>query len=212
MTQEAKTKTHPVQRFNGMTTEQAVAHAAVHSGANAAYVIDAFQGSLLGNDVHFASLIEAVDKCIERSADGDLRKLEGMLVGQATALQTIFASLARRAAGQSSLKHLESLLGLALKAQAQSRATVQAVIDLKYPRQTVFAKQANVSNGPQQVNNGVAESRSSTRAREAVETEQSKQLEQSTYESFRMDAGTPREAVTVDPHMAAMGQINGAAH
>ncbi len=85
-------------------------------------------------------------------------------------------------------------------------------MDLKYPRQTVFAKQANVSSGPQQVNNGVADSRSSTRAREEIESPQIKQLEHEHHESFRMDAGAPREAVAVDPHMAALGQINRAAH
>lgn len=212
MSQQIKTKSHPVVRHEGMTDEQAIARAAVHSGAMASYVIDAFQENLLGTDVHFASLIEAVDKSIDRTAEGDLRKLEGMLVGQAAALQTIFASLARRAAGQQSIKHYETLLSLAFKAQAQSRATVQAVVDLKYPRQTVFAKQANVSNGPQQVNNGVADSRSSTRAREEAETPQIKQLEQAQHESFRMDAGASRETVPIDPHLAAMGQINGAAH
>jgi hypothetical protein len=42
-----------------------------------------------------------------------------MLVSQATALQTIFTSLARRAAVQEQLRHYEAFLGLALKAQAQ---------------------------------------------------------------------------------------------
>ena len=44
---------------------------------------------------------------------------------------------------------------LALKAQAQSRATISALVDLKYPKQAAtFVKQANISNGHQQVNNG----------------------------------------------------------
>lgn len=212
MTEPLGVKTHPVVRHEGMSDEQAVASAAVHSGAMSAYVIDAFQDNLLGTDLHFASLIEAVDKSISKTADGDLKKLEGMLVGQAEALQTIFTSLARRAAGQQSIKHYETLLSLAFKAQAQSRSTVMAVVDLKYPRQTVFAKQANVANGPQQVNNGVADSRNSTRAREEVEQPQIKQLERAQHESFRMDGGAPREAVTTDPHLAAVGQINGATH
>ena len=45
-------------------------------------------------------------------------------------------------------------LGLALKSQAQSRATISALVDLKYLRQATFVKQANIANGPQQVNNG----------------------------------------------------------
>ena len=47
-------------------------------------------------------------------------------------------------------------MGLALKAQAQSRATISALVDLKFPRQATFVKQANIANGPQQVNNGAA--------------------------------------------------------
>ena len=44
---------------------------------------------------------------------------------------------------------------LALKAQAQSRATISALVDLKYPKQAAtFVKQANMTTGPQQVNNG----------------------------------------------------------
>ena len=45
---------------------------------------------------------------------------------------------------------------MALKAQAQIRATNSALVDLKYPRQATFVKQANIAHGPQQVNNGTA--------------------------------------------------------
>ena len=88
--------------------------------------------------------------------DGDLSTLEAMLLSQATALQTMFASLARRAATQEHLRQYETFMGLALKAQAQSRATITALVDLKYPRQATFVKQANIAHGPQQINNGAA--------------------------------------------------------
>lgn len=51
-------------------------------------------------------------------------------------------------------RNLEAFLGLALKAQAQSRATILTLVDLKYPRQVAFVKQANIANGAQQMNNG----------------------------------------------------------
>ena len=51
-----------------------------------------------------------------------------------------------------SKENLESFPGLALKAQAQSRATLSALVDLKHPRQTTFVKQANITNGLQQIN------------------------------------------------------------
>ena len=44
-------------------------------------------------------------------------------------------------------------MNLALKAQAQSRATIQALTELKYPKQATFVKQANIANGHQLINN-----------------------------------------------------------
>src|SRR3546814_19019872 len=60
----------------------------------------------------------------------------------------------RRASSQNHLKQYQAHMNLGLKAQAQCRATLQALTELKYPRQVVIAKQANISNGHQQVNNG----------------------------------------------------------
>ena len=88
-----------------------------------------------------------------------------MLVSQATALQTVFTSLVCRAQVQTQQWHLEAFMRLAFKAQAQSRATISALVDLKYPRQATYVKQANIANGPQQVNNGANAERSHAYAR-----------------------------------------------
>jgi hypothetical protein len=103
--------------------------------------------------------------------DGDLSTLEAMLLSQATALQTIFASLARRAVTQEHLRQYEVFMGLALKAQAQSRATISALVNLKYPRQAMFVKQANIAHGPQQVNNGAAAGADPERCAHGKETQ-----------------------------------------
>ncbi|CAN5919569.1 hypothetical protein BH11PSE13_BH11PSE13_41420 [soil metagenome] len=99
---------------------------------------------------------DALDSMIERVQDGDLSELEAMLVSQAVALQSMFTTLAARAQGQTTRENINSLTTLALKAQGQSRATVLALVELKYPRTMVIAKQANIAtNGAmQQVNNG----------------------------------------------------------
>jgi hypothetical protein len=114
-------------------------------------------------------------------SDGDLSTLEAMLVGQATALQTMFTSLAMRAAGQEYLKQYGLYMTLALKAQAQSRATISALVDLKYPKQAAtFVKQANMTTGPQQVNNAYAgtPSHSGIQSRtENIESEPNKLLD-----------------------------------
>ena len=89
---------------------------------------------------------------------GDLKEAESMLAAQATALDAIFNEMARRAAmnmGQH-LGATDTYLRLALKAQSQCRSTVEALAEIKNPRPVAFVKQANIANGPQQVNNGVA--------------------------------------------------------
>ena len=118
-----------------------------------AIVINAYQSNLLGKEVEIPVMVDSLRETFKEVKGGDLHTLEAMLISQATALQTIFTSLARRAQVQEYQKNLESFLGLALKAQAQSRATISALVDLKYPRQATFVKQANIANGPQQVNN-----------------------------------------------------------
>ena len=120
---------------------------------NAAVVIEAYQGNVVGKDIDMSELVSTLQDSFKASKDGDLGRLECMLIGQATALQTIFTSLARRATQQEHMKNYDTFLSLALKAQAQSRATIQAVVELKYPKQVAFVKQANISHGPQQVNN-----------------------------------------------------------
>ena len=130
------------------------ARMALKPSLNGAVVIQTYQGNIMGKEADLNVLIDQLRETFTEVKGGDMHTLEAMLISQATALQTIFTSLARRAQSQEYQKHLESFLGLALKAQAQSRATISALVDLKYPRQATFVKQANIANGPQQVNNG----------------------------------------------------------
>ena len=138
----------------GRTEAQAVAAAAASPTVNAAIVMDAYQGNIAG-DVNLMALVESLQESTDKTKAGDLSNLEAMLIGQATALQTMFTSLAKRASHQEYLTQYGVYMTLALKAQAQSRATISALVDLKYPKQSAtFVKQANIANGPQQVNNG----------------------------------------------------------
>lgn len=98
--------------------------------------------------------MQAIMADIAKVNRGDLSDIEAMLTGQAVMLQGMFAEMALRAAEQTQLKHYQAFFNMAMKAQAQSRSTIQALVELKYPRQVVITKQANISNGHQQVNNG----------------------------------------------------------
>ena len=97
---------------------------------------------------------------------GKLGGLEDTLTAQAVALDAIFNEMARRAALNMSeyINATEIYLRLGLKAQAQCRATLQTLFEMKNPQPVTFVKQANVANGPQQVNNGVPATVSPSRA------------------------------------------------
>jgi len=177
---------------------------------NAAMVIDAYQGNIVGSDVNLMALIESLQQSTDQSKAGDLSHLEAMLIGQATALQTIFTSLARRAAHQEYQKHLESFLGLALKAQAQSRATISALVELKYPRQATFVKQANIAHGPQQINNGTAQAGTYSHAQE-TEPQQNGLLEDARHGSTQLDTRATPATARSHPAVATVEPVHRAA-
>lgn len=198
----------PVVRLKGQSQAQAVAVAALSPAINAAVVADAFQGSVFGEDCDLGEQVACLQASMGKVNAGDLAELEGMLIGQATALQSIFVSLARRAQVQSLQKNLEAFLGLALKAQAQSRATISALVDLKYPRQATFVKQANIAHGPQQVNNGaqhIEASSASPSHGEKFPTQSNKLLENVNGEG--LDTGAPGEAERGHQTMEALEPV-----
>ena len=112
--------------------------------------------SKFAGTVDLADLVDDLRERIKKVQGGDMQPVEAMLFGQAMTLQTIFTNLARKAQAQEYLKQFQVNLTLALKAQAQCRATLEALAEIKNPRPVAFVKQANISGGPQQVNNGDA--------------------------------------------------------
>ena len=123
------------------------ARLALMPSLNGAAVIHAYQGGVMGKDVDVNLMVDHLRTTFTEVKGGDLHTMEAMLISQATALQTIFASLARRASTQERLPQYQAFLGLALKAQAQSRATISALVDLKSPRQATIEKQATSPTG-----------------------------------------------------------------
>ena len=143
-------------------------------------------------------LVAHLRQQVDAVAKGDLSGVESMLVGQAIALQSIFANLVNRAAlnmGES-LGAVDVYMKLALRAQSQCRATLETLANIKNPP-VVYARQANVTTGPQQINNGV-----DPRSRE-IESEQSQFLEQQYVE--RLDTGTQGAAGRADLSLEALG-------
>jgi len=106
-------------------------------------------------DADLGQLVEDLHDEVKKVVqDGDMKPAEAMLYGQALTLQTIFTNLARRASTDQGLKQFQVDMTLALKAQAQCRLTIEALALVKNPMP--YIRQANIANGPQQVNNGNA--------------------------------------------------------
>ena len=79
------------------------ARLALQPSVNGAAVIEAYQASVLGKDADINVMIDRLRETFKDVKVGDLHTLEEMLISQATALQTIFTSLARRASTQEQL-------------------------------------------------------------------------------------------------------------
>ena len=101
-------------------------------------------------------LVAELKKRVEAVNEGKMEGVEAMLIGQAIALQSIFANFANRSAMNvgEHLQATEVYMKLALRAQSQCRATLETLATIKNPP-LVYARQANVTTGPQQINNGV---------------------------------------------------------
>lgn len=111
---------------------------------------------LQGDNHEVNAVVRELERQVAAVRSGDLSRGEAMLVAQAHALDELFSSLARRGEACSYLDGKETYLRLAFKAQSQCRTTWQAVADIKHPRQVAYVQQANIANGPQQVNIGTA--------------------------------------------------------
>lgn len=125
--------------------------------------------------------IEAMVQKIEALNKGDTGEIKHMLLTQAVALQSIFGDLAGRAAanlqgGGEYLPAGETYMRLALRAQSQSKAALEALAEIVNPRPVYInpgqvnhsagSQQVNNAAGPQQVNNGASSDHASARASE----------------------------------------------
>lgn len=107
-------------------------------------------------DIDLTGLANALSEQSKAVNKGDLKRAEAMLMVQAHTLDAIFNNLAQRSIKAEYMSSLDQYLRLALKAQSQCRATLETLATIKNPSPVAFVRQANITSGPQQVNNGVA--------------------------------------------------------
>ena len=120
--------------------------------ANFLNTVAAHAWSKFAGDTKSIEMYQELCRRVKEVQDGDMGPVEAMLIAQAKTLETIFTTLAVRASANDSLQQFQVNLTLALKAQAQCRATLEALAAIKNPRSVLIANQANISGGDQQVN------------------------------------------------------------
>jgi hypothetical protein len=183
----ADTETLKVLGANGKSETQQKADLAMDGILSNAITARRFSMGNLG-DSDMTACYQALQHSTQQVSKGDLSELEKTLAAQAFALDKIFNEMARRAALNMG-EHMDATdryMRLALKAQSQCRAAVEALSNIKNPP-IVYARQANIANGPQQVNNGMG--LASPHAHK-LETLQNELLEKSTSNKLPVNANT----------------------
>ena len=207
-------KTGQPEEPTATTAEKVARHAATVAEVQAAAAIEQWAKHAFA-EVELCTLIEKIREQTDAMHKGDMKEIESMLFAQSLTLQATFTALSRRAAANSG-EHMgatDTYLRLALKAQGQCRATLETLANIKNPRPMAFVKQANITSGPQQVNNGGSEATDPlVRAREGKEIPQNELLTDSrathgkpmdTRAKGKAGASNPRMATVETGHRAA---------
>jgi hypothetical protein len=161
----------------------------------------------INQDVSPQTLASLLNDQVQAISSGDLSQLEKLLLSQAIALQAMFVDLASKAREQTTRDNLQAVTSLALKSAAGSRQAITALADLRMPKSVMFAKQANVTSGPQQINNGVNPPAEAART-ESFPDRQNELLE--AQDDQRLDTGTAGTPSRSDPVLEAVGAVYGA--
>lgn len=153
------------------------------------------------------TLIDALRAQTQAVHQGDMKVAEAMLINQATALQSLFVKLTETGLQASLLRQQETALRLALKAQSQCRATLETLANIKNPP-VVYAKQANVTTGPQQINNGMPAHAPNEPAGARQKKSRKNKLKELAHEQEQwLDAAAPGAAGGAHPHAEALAPI-----
>ena len=188
----------------GVSQERRLANVLMNPAVHSAATCVTFGTGAFGK----TEITETLDEVLETIAmvrKGDLSGPEATLVSQAHSLNAIFSEFARRSALNMGeyIEASEKYMKLALKAQAQCRATIETLAAIKNPP-VLFAKQANIANGPQQVNNGPT-----PLPRADENTISPNKLLEHAHEQ-RLDPGAPSAPVRGDPVLVAVEASHGA--
>jgi len=186
----------------GRSHSQTFAELVVQPHVGSGLTIKAFSGIA---DLDVTDAVAEVKKVCAQAVGGDLSCAESMLQAQMLALDAIFHQLASRAVKADYMRNLEGYLRLALKAQAQARATAEALSALKNPAPFIRQQNNVAVGGPQQVVNGAMPPRAGE-----VQAAQNELLEDR--DVVTLDPRAPSAAGRADPQLEALGVKHRPAH
>jgi hypothetical protein len=195
-TKPAEQDSLKIEQKPGKSRERTMAEIALAPTVGAAATVLCFAKGTMGK-LGITETVEALNDNVTAVKKGNLSGPEAMLVSQAHSLDAIFVELARRSAANMGeyIEASEKYMRLALKAQAQCRATIETLAALKNPP-LVIAKQANISAGHQQVNNATA-------PRAEVSSNPPNELLEHQHEQ-RLDSGATGTAGSRDPQVVPL--------
>ena len=194
----------------GKSEDRRMAEMAAAGIASNAFSVVKFGKGTFG-ELSLADCVGALKDTIKNVNGGDLSSAETMLAAQAAALNAIFGELARRASlnmGEH-LNATEVYMRMALKAQGQCRATLETLAAIKNPP-VVFARQANINNGGQQlVNNAPAPNSTAASARPGeIVSRPNELLEDLAHGSPQLDTRTTAATGRTHQGLAPVGAVN----
>ncbi len=201
-TTQPQSNTLKINQPKDKTDERIMAEVAMQPLASHVITANLFTEGTVGK-VDLTESFQVMEDEIKKVQNGDLSTLEATLTAQAVTLDKIFIEMARQAAinmGQYR-DTVAVYMKLALKAQSQCRTTIQALAEIKNPQPVNIVKQANIANGPQQINNGAAQPDSRA---EKIQNQPNELLEVQ-HGSQTLDSRATSETIRKDSAMATLG-------
>lgn len=100
----------------------------------------------------FDSMMAELDKQQNAAAAGDMRRASDLLISQALTLDALFADFMHRSLDNAGAypDAMQRYMTMALKAQAQSRATIEALARMQQPREQII-RHVHVNEGGQAI-------------------------------------------------------------
>ncbi len=196
-----KTNEMRIKQEKGKSPERQYAEVSLSAPILNALTTQTFSKSMMG-EIDITEAVNVMREKVSNVNAGNLNDLEATLTAQTVSLNSIFNELARRAALNmgTHMQVTESYMRLALKAQSQCARTIEVLAAMKNPP-IVFAKQANISTGNQQVNNGIPQSQT-THAEKPINLHT--ELLEVNNGSEKMDRNATRTTIPKDTAMEAV--------